>query len=414
LTRDGVGVSTRVIADAVKNPIKVITGRGGARAITYVSSGALKQERFGTTTPVYNKLSYNSRLQLAEILTGTSGGDDSWNRGKIINSYSLQCSGASCNATDNNGNLRKQQVYIPADDQVSSSTSWYQQYDYDNLNRLQRVHEYTGNTALDWQQEYVYDRWGNRTIRQEPDKTWGSGINKKDFTVNTTTNRLGVPAGQSGTMSYDAAGNLTSDSYSGYGAATFDGDNRIVATQDSYGGWSYYTYNADGQRVRRKIDNQETWQIYGIDGELLAEYPANGAVGSPQKEYGYRNGQLLITAAPGAASPGLVGQWKFDENSGTTASDSSGNGNTGTLTSGAGWGVGQNGAAVNLDGLDDYVQVGAQSSLVMTSAVSLSAWIYPTGAGSEPTYGATIVCKEGEYGLFRFPNGTIHAGSVIK
>ena len=31
-------------------------------------------------------------------------------------------------------------------------------------------------------------------------------------------------------------------------------------------------------------------------GELVAEYPMNGGVSSPQKEYGYRNGQLLVTA----------------------------------------------------------------------------------------------------------------------
>jgi hypothetical protein len=57
-----------------------------------------------------------------------------------------------------------------------------------------------------------------------------------------------------------------------------------------------YTYNADGQRVRRKVDGVETWQVYGFEGELLAEYAANGASNSPQKEYGYRNGQLLVTA----------------------------------------------------------------------------------------------------------------------
>src|SRR5205085_6475217 len=98
-------------------------------------------------------------------------------------------------------------------------------------------------------------------------------------------------------MSYDAAGNLTTDSYSSYGSRTYDAENKMTSAQDSYAGWSYYTYNADGQRTRRKINNQETWQIYGIDGELLAEYPANGAVTSPQKEYGYRNGQLLVTAS---------------------------------------------------------------------------------------------------------------------
>ena len=25
-----------------------------------------------------------------------------------------------------------------------------------------------------------------------------------------------------------------------------------------------YTYNADGQRVRRKVNGVETWQVYGL------------------------------------------------------------------------------------------------------------------------------------------------------
>ncbi len=276
-----------------------------AKGITYASAGQLKQEQFGTTTPVYNKLFYNSRLQLAEILTSTTGGDSSWNRGKILNQYSLQCSGAGCNAVDNNGNLRKQEMFIPANDQVSSYTSWHQQYDYDALNRLQRVHEYTGNPQLDWRQEFLYDRWGNRRI--DVANTWGAGINNRSFEKQDTTNRLYAPgdialADSLRQIRYDAAGNQIKDTYSGYGSAVFDGDNRIVAAQDSNAGWSYYTYNADGQRVRRKIGNQETWQIYGIDGELLAEYAANGAVTSPQKEYGYRIGELLVTAEPGVPS----------------------------------------------------------------------------------------------------------------
>jgi RHS repeat-associated protein len=64
---------------------------------------------------------------------------------------------------------------------------------------------------------------------------------------------------------------------------------------------AYYTYNGDGQRVRRKIATFEIWQVYGFAGELLAEYPQNGpslAMAQPQKEYGYRNGELLVTAEP--------------------------------------------------------------------------------------------------------------------
>src|SRR5437773_9667321 len=60
--------------------------------------------------------------------------------------------------------------------------------------------------------------------------------------------------------------------------------------------WQTYTYDGDGKRVKRNVNGTETWQVYGLGGELVAEYPANGAATSPQKEYGYRNGQLLITA----------------------------------------------------------------------------------------------------------------------
>jgi RHS repeat-associated protein len=38
------------------------------------------------------------------------------------------------------------------------------------------------------------------------------------------------------------------------------------------------------------------WQVYGIDRELLAEYAASAAPSTPQKEYGYRNRELLVTA----------------------------------------------------------------------------------------------------------------------
>src|SRR5207253_1760619 len=115
------------------------------------------------------------------------------------------------------------------------------------------------------------------------------------------------------------------------------------------------------------------------------------------------------TPIPSATPPtaGLVGYWKFDENSGTTTADTSGNGNTGTLIGGAAWAVGNTGSAASLVGVDDYVQVGPQASLAMTSTATFSAWIYPTGPGSMATYGGIIVNKEGEYEIARFADGHI-------
>jgi RHS repeat-associated protein len=273
--------------------------------ITYSSLGGLTKEKFDTTTPIYNKLFYNSRGQLAEIRESTSytGPDDTtWDRGAIINHYSEQCWGMCApdvngpkSMTDNNGNLHKQEVYIPG-----SSMRW-QQYNYDNLNRLQWVRETSGDTEQ-FRQWFSYDRFGNRTLDNTQDqgdshpRTYGAGINNQAFSVNPTTNRLEVPSGQTGAMAYDTAGNLTNDTYTGLGNRTYDAENRMTSAAGFGAQTQSYVYDTGGQRVKRTAFQVETWQVYGFGGELLAEYPANGAATSPSKEYGYRNGQLLVTA----------------------------------------------------------------------------------------------------------------------
>ena len=57
-----------------------------------------------------------------------------------------------------------------------------------------------------------------------------------------------------------------------------------------------------------------------------------------------------------------IAWWKFDETSGTTASDSSGN-QTGTLVNGSAWTTGRLSGAVSLDGADDYVSLGTSTML---------------------------------------------------
>src|SRR5436190_213584 len=65
----------------------------------------------------------------------------------------------------------------------STAATFTQQYDYDSLNRVQRVHD--GTT---WQQEHTYDRYGNRIINTAGNKTWGTGINNLSESIHTTTN----------------------------------------------------------------------------------------------------------------------------------------------------------------------------------------------------------------------------------
>ncbi len=48
-----------------------------------------------------------------------------------------------------------------------------QSYDYDALNRLISIGEYTNGATLSGSQSFGYDRWGNRTITG----SLGTGIN---------------------------------------------------------------------------------------------------------------------------------------------------------------------------------------------------------------------------------------------
>jgi len=335
------------------------TTRTYANSFVYNARSQVTQELFGTQTPLYHKLQYNIRGQLWDIRVSTNPDvNGSMNRGALQYFYDGTL-GYGTSGPDNNGNVLFANTYTPEDEQEAHWAIHRQSYAYDSLNRLKSVTEYFINYNHTQSQQsvqtYDYDRWGNRTINAA--QTSGIGINNTAFEVETARNRLYSPGDvalpdNQRRIAYDNAGNQVKDTYTGYGTATFDGDNHIVAIQDKFGGSSTYTYNANGQRVRRKINNQETWQIYGIDGELVAEYAANGAVGAPQKEYAYRDGELLITAEPGA--PQNV-SW-------TNAVGVSVNGNSLTKTASTGWGNAGASSTQSITSGDGYVEVTATES----------------------------------------------------
>ncbi len=90
----------------------------------------------------------------------------------------------------------------------------------------------------------------------------------------------------------------------------------------------------------------------------------------------------------------LVGHWKLDDGSGTTAADSSGNGNDGTLinmSSGQDWVTGKFDGALDFDGVDDYISIGDKDSLDFgaTESFTYSIWVYVSssaGAWDMPWY----------------------------
>jgi Concanavalin A-like lectin/glucanases superfamily len=196
------------------------------------------------------------------------------------------------------------------------------------------------------------------------------------------------------------------------GGGTFDGTVQFVSgrTDDPVGRWSYLTLVYDGSMLR-----------LFLNGDQVASQRTTGAVkstGSPlwlggNHPYGeYFDGLIdearvydralteaeirvdmeTPVAAGGAAgerpnlvpgsravrSPtaGPVAAYSFDEATGSSAGDRSGNGNVGTVT-GATWAQGRYGTALSFDGASNVMRVPPSPSLDLGPALTLSAWIRP-------------------------------------
>lgn len=80
------------------------------------------------------------------------------------------------------------------------------------------------------------------------------------------------------------------------------------------------------------------------------------------------------TFTTSGADSSLIASWKFDESTGTTASDSSGNSNDGTI-SGATWSAGKVGSALSFNGINDSFNAGNPASLQITGALSMEGWV---------------------------------------
>ncbi len=84
---------------------------------------------------------------------------------------------------------------------------------------------------------------------------------------------------------------------------------------------------------------------------------------------------------------GMLGWWKLDEAEGTTAADSSGNGNNGSLQGNPVWRPqgGKLGGAIELDGNGDFIKIANESAFDITSQITIAAWVNITSVPQEWT-----------------------------
>ena len=77
---------------------------------------------------------------------------------------------------------------------------------------------------------------------------------------------------------------------------------------------------------------------------------------------------------------GLVAAYNFDEASGASVSDTSGNGNIGSISGAVRTAAGKYGGALSFDGVNDMVTVPDSNSLDVRTGMTLEAWVNPTVA----------------------------------
>ena len=101
------------------------------------------------------------------------------------------------------------------------------------------------------------------------------------------------------------------------------------------------------------------------------------------------SGEVTITVS-NTGPANLVAGYAFDEGSGTTAADASGNGLNGTLSAATWTTAGRFGGALSLNGTSALVTVADHALLDLTTGMTLQAWVYPTALSGY----RTVILKE--------------------
>jgi hypothetical protein len=140
----------------------------------------------------------------------------------------------------------------------------------------------------------------------------------------------------------------------------FDGVSVATDTSQSTGNFSsgYFSVGASSTN-----GNPPGFEFFNSSIDEVRVY--NRALSATEVTSLYDMGKVKLDTRPGedVLEEGLAGYWKLDENTGTSATDASGNGSTGTLTNGPTWSTGKIGSAVTFDGTDDYIEMGNVTAL---------------------------------------------------
>ena len=236
-----------------------VWAKTGNNQRTYASSfshtAAQSNRRLRLGNGLWETTQYNPRLQPVQM--GLGKGSAATDILKLNNEYGQLNSTGIVDTAKNSGNIARQTITV-----TGMSNSIMQEFKYDALDRLVEAREKNSAGTQNWIQNFVYDRYGNRTAFSQ---TIGTQQTTVTPTINPLTNRFSA-----GGYSYDLNGNLIQDAEGRQ--FTFNGDNKQVQVKDAQNNiiGTYY-YDGEGKRVKRVAGSETTIFVYA-NGRIIQEY----------------------------------------------------------------------------------------------------------------------------------------------
>gem|GEM_PF-595053 len=152
------------------------------------------------------------------------------------------------------------------------------------------------------------------------------------------------------------------------------GDAWVTKFSNSGSSLSYSTYlGGDGDDQAQGIALSSSGSAYLTGLTLSNNFPTEDPYQTYQADWDAFVTKLIV--ADYGINDGLVAYWDFDDGSGPTLTDQSGQGNHGTLNGGPNWVNGRSGTALAFDGVDDYVVVGNSPELQLVGQATFTAWV---------------------------------------
>jgi len=162
-------------------------------------------------------------------------------------------------------------------------------------------------------------------------------------------------------------------------------------TDTSTGSISSRSWNFGDGATSTEVNPSHTYSVPGSYTVSLTVTGASGSDTQTNNNFISVSSSVVTTNPPTPPDDGLVAAYGFEEASGKTVEDASGNGNKGTIKEAVRITAGHYGKALKFDGVNDWVTINDSASLDLSAGMTLEAWVYPL---SQTNGGNTVILKQ--------------------